>query len=249
MYTSPMDYHYYKLPAAVQPEAYITVNRNRVKVYPNNYIYLQDKQEFEVELFNPTQNTVLAKISLNGKLISTGGIVIKPGRRVYLERFLDSAKKFLFETYDVESTETAMQAIANNGDVRIGFYNEYTPVTTSYNTLSLNSYSSAGHAYFSNSGNLSNSKRYFRSTPNITLACTDSVETGRIEQGANSNQQLINYQGEFNSYANNSVYFKILPVNNKPVEAKDLAIYCTNCGTKNKKNSYKFCPACGNKFE
>jgi len=45
------------------------------------------------------------------------------------------------------------------------------------------------------------------------------------------------------------VNIKILPFSAKPTEVSDLAVYCTNCGTKNKKGNYKYCPKCGTKFE
>jgi len=54
---------------------------------------LNDGDEFEIELFNPKTNPVLAKISINGKRISERGIILNPGQRVFLERFLDSPEK------------------------------------------------------------------------------------------------------------------------------------------------------------
>ena len=54
---------------------------------------------------------------------------MRPGERVFLERYLDEAKKFLFETYEVNSADPNVQrAIQNNGDVEIEFYQEYAPV-------------------------------------------------------------------------------------------------------------------------
>jgi hypothetical protein len=76
----------------------ITSNKNRIKQYESS-VYLKDGQQFELEIFNPHQFKVLAKISINGKEISQAGLVIRPGQRIYLERYLDIAKKFKFETY------------------------------------------------------------------------------------------------------------------------------------------------------
>lgn len=109
------------------PTAFVTKGRQRVKQYDNNIVYLKNGDEFEVELFNPTSNKVLAKISLNGNPISSGGgIVVRPGERVFLERYLTDAKKFLFQTYEVDAKDPNVQeAIKLNGVVDIEFYDEY----------------------------------------------------------------------------------------------------------------------------
>jgi hypothetical protein len=107
------------------PSAYITKDRKRLKQNGQN-VYLNNGDEFELELFNPSSNTVLAKIKLDGSYISGGGIVLKPGQRVYLERYLDDPRKFKFETYEVDGTSNeVLDAIAGNGDVVIDFFDEY----------------------------------------------------------------------------------------------------------------------------
>ena len=40
---------------ALHPEAHITVNKNRVKQYNQN-VYMKANTEYEIELFNPTQD-------------------------------------------------------------------------------------------------------------------------------------------------------------------------------------------------
>ena len=107
------------------PCAYITKDRKRLKQNGQN-VYLNNGDEFELELFNPLSNTVLAKIKLDGSYISGGGIVLKPGQRVFLERYLDDPRKFKFETYEVDGTSNeVLDAIAGNGDVVIDFFDEY----------------------------------------------------------------------------------------------------------------------------
>jgi hypothetical protein len=90
--------------------------------------YLQNGTQFQIELFNPTTEVVLAKIILNGKAISQGGLVLNPGQRVFLERYLDVAKKFLFDTYEVANTNEVKEAIENNGDFKVEFFRERQPV-------------------------------------------------------------------------------------------------------------------------
>lgn len=257
--------------------AHITTNRNRAKNYGNS-IYLKNGQNFEIELFNPTQSKALAKISINGKLISNAGIVLRPGERVYLERFLDSRNKFVFETYEVENSKQTMDAIANNGLVEISFYSEsfnnysyfgntgtnifnrYTvPYTihTRYNTNTVEIPGTVGNSgitgstitttssgsYYTNMYSLDMSMK--KSAPNMI---SQSIETGSVEKGGHSNQNFHQVSENFDSFPSTSVTYKIMPESQKPVEISNLRNYCTGCGTRIKKPTWKFCPNCGTKF-
>jgi hypothetical protein len=117
--------------APKMPTANIAVNKSRVKLYNKQgdlpSYYLQKGQEFQIELFNPTTDSILAKITLNGNVISQGGLVLNPGQRVFLDRYLDVAKKFLFDTYEVANTQEVKEAIVNNGDFKVEFYRESKP--------------------------------------------------------------------------------------------------------------------------
>lgn len=118
-------------PSNTVPTANIAVNKSRIKVYNTKgempTYYLQSGQEFQIEIFNPTTEVVLAKITLNNKALSQGGLVLNPGQRVFLDRYLDVAKKFLFDTYEVANTKEVKKAIENNGDVKVEFFKERTP--------------------------------------------------------------------------------------------------------------------------
>lgn len=117
-----------------EPAAFVTKGRQRVKQYNSN-VFLKNGDEFEIELYNPKTDKVLAKIKLNGKYISHSGIVLRPGERVFLERYLDEARKFQFETYEVDANDPNTQrAIQNNGDVEVEFYDEikFSPCTITY---------------------------------------------------------------------------------------------------------------------
>jgi hypothetical protein len=108
------------------PVAFVTKGRQRLKQY-DNIVYLNNNDEFELELLNKTTTKVLARIELNGASIGSG-IVLKPGERVFLERYLDVSKKFLFETYNVDGDDKEiLKAISKNGDVTVKFYREETP--------------------------------------------------------------------------------------------------------------------------
>jgi Zn finger protein HypA/HybF involved in hydrogenase expression len=106
-----------------KPCAYITKDKQRVKQFGEN-VYLKDGSEFEIELYNGSRKTVLSKIKINGEFINGGGIVLRPGERIFLERYMDVPRKFKFETYTVDGSNETKNAIANNGDVEVLFYEE-----------------------------------------------------------------------------------------------------------------------------
>jgi hypothetical protein len=87
-------------------------------------VYLQNDEEFEIELFNPLKVSVLADIKLNGQSISKTGLVVKPGQRIYLDCFIDDKKKFIFKTYEIENTEVSLEATSDNGLLEVFFYKE-----------------------------------------------------------------------------------------------------------------------------
>ena len=74
-----------------------------------------------------------------------------------------------------------------------------------------------------------------------------SIETGRVEKGDESEQSFTNSYEQFNYHTSHTIKFKIQPLSNKNVTVEEIRSYCTECGTKMKKN-YKFCPSCGNKL-
>jgi archaellum component FlaG (FlaF/FlaG flagellin family) len=248
--------------------AHISVNRNRVKNYnktdSHSSVFLKDGQNFEIELYNSKQNSVLAKISINGNSISSSGIILRPGQRVYIERFIDTPNKFEFSTYEVDDTSANRKAIANNGEVEVKFYDEYIPTYNYYGGTT----TWTNHTY----------PFYIHSTGNVGIGCTNpsttlnitgtttgttnysnlnstftanvagSLETGRIEKGKSSDQHFSTTNGSFNSYEFFTERIKLLPNSMKPVETSEIRNYCTNCGTRAKKAGWKFCPSCGGKF-
>jgi hypothetical protein len=267
------------------PEAFIAIGRNRLKIYNGKSVFIKDGEEFQIELFNPTTKTIGAKIIINGNSISNSLLILKPGERSYLERYLDDDKKFLFETYEVENSKAAKAAIKENGIIKVEFYNEKAPAITAttfhpstgtitigpnypYNPIPNIYYSTGtgttgGHdgvcctnsAFYCSTTTNSSSFNTFTS-PGIFTRELDSsksedsktLETGRIEKGATSDQSFSNYYGEFESFCFSSVDYKLLPESQKPVEIKELRSYCPNCRTRIKKASWNFCVSCGEKL-
>lgn len=176
------------------PTAMIAVNKSRLKVYNNTgdmpTYYLQKGQEFQIELFNPTTDVILAKIILNGNPISQGGLVLNPGQRVFLDRYLDVAKKLLFDTYEVSNSEEVKKAIEKNGDFKVEFYRERIEpkFNLNYGSLTINSSNSRGwsgninNTIGGNSVNLSNTSGHIGST----ALYTSSVSNTFFDQNASN---------------------------------------------------------------
>ena len=113
------------LKTTTTPSAWVVNSKDRGrKSIKKGKVYLQDKEEFQIELFNPLQDCILADIKLNGKSISQAGLVLNPGQRFYLDCFIDDKKKFIFNTYEVEDTTEVANAIAKNGLLEVFFYKE-----------------------------------------------------------------------------------------------------------------------------
>ena len=277
-----------------KPQAWIAVSSNRQKVYDASTgaekVYLADGQEFQIELYNPTQISYVAKIYINGQSISTSGLVLKPGQRYFLDRFIDENKKLIFSTYDVENTKESREAIAKNGNLKVDFHAEYfqnfawtnsgTATFTQYpSTLTIpaninfrdyGTYSSPVSTFTTaTTGNLTytsgttntyicaqNAVNTLGSPPIATSGSStvrsksaDTIETGRIEKGEKSNQKFNNDNGTYNSYASFVSEYKILPRSAKPVEVSEIRSYCPGCGTRMKKQNWKFCPTCGESLD
>lgn len=109
------------------PTAKLAVNKSLLKQYVANgesVYFLEDGDEFQIELFNPTQDTIMARIGFNGGDFPSEGLVLYPGQRIFLDRYLDNNKKMRFSTYMVEDTNEVKHAIKQNGLVEVRFYRE-----------------------------------------------------------------------------------------------------------------------------
>ena len=197
--------------------ATITRKKNRVKSYTEDPLlpqsfFLKDGEEFEIELFNPLKTRVLAKIEINGSPLSDSGIVLMPGQRIFLERYLDSNKKFVFETYQVEKSDAVKEAITNNGNIRVSFYEEKIKTngingcgTTINNITYKYNYPYCGGFYYDPSTN----PLYYSGTPNISIG-TGTIPThnfntipSSIISGTTLNNNS-NSSSSFNSYPGGS---------------------------------------------
>ena len=323
--------HYRMLDRA--PSVVITSNRNELKLYQDNTVYLNDGDNFELRFFNPLKEKVGVEIMFNGIRKGDGYLVINPGQDLILDRFLDEQRKMLFETYIVDGNNAdAVEAIQQNGLITFNFYKEknsynyysnnesdvnikynFPPKPTKYNYKSFNANNICGSSVYS-SGTGGNSANYVLSgatgpagipglrgvqgsntTTSITATNTtlgrgttiftssvtfdgnisntntgnyneyiaenleksidytdylaDSLETGRIEKGEISNQKLKGVNLQFSSSPFHTTTYKILPYSAMNRTIGEVRQYCEFCSYRLRKNTWKYCPKCGNKLD
>ena len=271
------------------PTVHITTNRNRVKNYGSS-VYMKSGTNFEIEIFNPTQGRLLSSIKIDGREISSTGIVINPGQRVYLERWIDEAKKFKFSTYEVENSGSAKKAIEQNGKIEVSLYTETINLSNNWSnnwntgTTNISNYpytltTNTNNTFSGSFGGTTTTDMYysnnnFTNTGSASLFSTSisgnvgirgcvgtngnegpagvlnekSIETGRTEKGEQSNQSFDSTSGDFSNWPFVNVILQILPESAKPVEVDKIRSYCTDCGTRVRATSWKFCPSCGEKL-
>lgn len=232
----------------MSPEAFIAVKKNRTKTY-SGQVYLKNGTEYQIELFNPLTLDVLAEITIDGKPIGNAGVVLRPGERVFLERYLDSPQKFKFSTYEVNTKNDAVRrAIEQNGKVEIKFFKEslfhttpsinYNPtITWNYPTFSYTSTSTFARAF--------GTCLYSNSDVKLTSNKVESNITGKTERGSYSSQQFTSVSKSWESFPIKVVNYKILPIEMKPATSREIrTFYCTECGRKTKRG-WKYCAGCG----
>ena len=249
--------------------AKVAINKSLLKEYDNRVVYLKDGDEFQIQLFNPKTYTIAAEISINGVSCGTK-LVLRPGERVWLERYFDRPNKFKFTTYEVDNTPEVEYAIKNNGKIVVKFYAE----TIKRNTLSclkeptniynIKDYYSTPNMYYvdttSIGDNLLGLGSSITTSPTVNYSFTSSAsasckleasaanavkETGIIEDGSHSNQDFSTVNKEFAYYPFKTEEIQIYPLSQKPVYSEDMQkVYCTECGRK-LQAKYKFCPFCG----
>jgi hypothetical protein len=254
------------------PQSWVAIKRNRQKIYDGkgsspSQIFLKDGQEFEIELYNPTPSRYLVKFKINGKYQSDRGLILNPGQRYFLDRFIDEDRKLAFQTYEVENTKTNQKATEKNGLLEVEFFSEvevklntsggwnqmwyYNSGTNpNYNVFNTVSSNLVGSLKTSNSTFTSYSAGDFYCSTGTesnvkTLSIDNSFETGRVEKGGKSDQEFKSAYGEFNSWADYISEVQIIPLSQKPVETQEIRSYCTGCGSRMKKTTWKFCPNCG----
>ena len=110
----------------VEKNVKIAMNKSLLKEFKNDderIVYLENGDEFQIQIFNDQMTEIGAKITVNGEMIGNSYLVIRPGERIWLDRYLDKARKFMFSTYEVNgNNEQVQKAIKKNGLVKVELY-------------------------------------------------------------------------------------------------------------------------------
>ena len=260
------------------PQAYIAVKNNRVKIYKDNKIYLNDGDEFEIEFQNSGNFYAKAEITINGKS-QNSALVLSPGQKFYLDRFMDEKKKFKFNVFKTgnDDIEELKKILESNGKVEIKFYRETLPNITwtswdwngiynTYNNDYINTLDSFYTTKFSpdtirckSSGCSSATKYSSLGLNDVALKNMDEVETGRIESGNKSNQDFYVTHKQFETFPMSVVSYHILPKSQKKNDAyikpksyimADESQFRAYCNNcgRRVKKGWQFCPGCGQKY-
>ena len=261
-------------------QAKIAVSKSLLKEYKectqhggsSRVVYMDNGTEFQIQLFNPKTTEIACRVYINDEAMSND-IVLRPGERLWLERFLDRPQKFLFETYTVDGNDSSVQrAIRDNGTIRVHFYDrrirqkqdglilEKSSNFNNYNIYpTFDSYTTKTGSWeiTCSSANVSSSLSALgaqSTTGDRGISCYSAQipeveqETGRVTEGSYSQQTFDTVNMDFESWSYSEEIIKILPTSQKPVHKEDLQKrYCPECGRK-VVEKYKFCPFCGTKL-
>jgi len=237
-----------------EPTAIVTVNGSEKKIYDNNQIYLNPDDNFEFRIFNPLQEVIGVEIILNG-ISSDSKLILNPGEDITIERFLDDKKKMKFSTYFIDdSNEKAKKAIEKNGTVEFKFYRKQInlnhlnlngnifrdpPCPTSYPRTNYPTYPDV---WCGGSGNIYGTTFSTTSFNSESSDTKSFLETGRVAEGKESNQEFNSINIDLNNQSFHTIKYNLLPQSQQKTEIRN---YCSECGLRIKKKSWKFCPKCG----
>ena len=177
------------------------------KSIKNGRVFLKDEDGFEIELFNPLTSSVLAEIKLNGESISKTGLVVKPGQRVYLDCFIDSRKKFIFSTYEIDGSQESLDATAKNGMLEVFFYKEETITLenwkSKFDKIIIEKHHHCGYPYNTYWRNTPNYNQYTVYSAGTTLGGSLNVTTTNGANSLSIDASNSSTVGFYNSTPNN----------------------------------------------
>lgn len=266
-------------PKDPKPTAHIAVNKNRLKVYHSNTgdkVFLKDRQTFQIEIYNPTQKTLLAVFYINGTQMPGGGLILRPAERVFLDRYLTEKRKLMFNTYVASgNSEEVARAIMNNGKIEVKFYEEWENPDYSQYTIYTYTYTDntwrpdnqpfygkgTGDFQYQDNININYSSEIDNSLGFMDMELksrsftgelnkrskSKSIETGRIDKGAASKQELQYVDKTFSPFELHSVEIQLLPISQKQSTGSSIKrrVYCSECGARASRTGAKFCSQCG----
>ena len=164
--------------------AKIAMNKSLLKEYKSSnferVVYLNDGDEFQIQLYNPTTKPIAAKISIDGESLGDM-LVLRPAERIWLERYLNTSRKFKFSTYEVANSKEAKRITKGNGTIKIEFFEKeernkpiYVLNAQPYiKSIDYNDYNCNG-IYYCNSACTNDEGLSTLSCSNISVSCNDA---------------------------------------------------------------------------
>ena len=192
--------------------AKLAVNKSLLKEYSNSsnerIVYMNDNTEFQIQIFNPYSYVIGVSFKFNDNSEGSQLLVLKPGERVWLDRYLNNESKLLFSTYEVGTSKAVQNAIAKNGNITIKFYKEREKIqnpclTVDSNITWYNSYNSYNNNYSNyNIKNLVPTKLYNNyATTEYCASAIDSRDLGDTTLALNNYVDTIS-----NAITGKSIY-------------------------------------------
>lgn len=187
-----------------QPQVHITAGKSRTKLFGSN-VYMPDNTDFEIELFNPSDETLGVKFKMNGKYISESMLVLYPAKHMFLDRYLNENKKFKYITYTVDDNAESKEAIAENGNIQVEFYREVWQTGVTNNTMKITTATSNINSF---DGNCTTNLANIPSTNN-TLYCSgmnnanQNIGTTFTSNGNGLFDTSYGYKADNNTLSNN----------------------------------------------
>jgi len=207
----------------------ITSNRSPLKEYSDNEgirsYYLQDNQEFEFCIHNPGNKDVLVSISIGDwDITNDDKLLVEAGKKIYIDCNMKSRKRLKY------SFGAGSNSKNTNPLVRVEVFNklyDIKPIQYQY-------YWPWQNPYYCQDQNV-----YYT---NISMV-------GHVEETQTNTSLIIDetYSSSAVSFAmapSYTIEFKLLPAKTDNV----FRVYCVSCGFRRRKQSWRFCPKCGEKF-
>ena len=178
----------------------LAVGKSLLKEYKTSEctrtVYLNDGDEFQIQLFNPETTEIGAEIFIDNEPLSNI-IILNPGERMWLERYTDKAKKFKFKVYTVDGDSKAVEkAIAHNGEIKIKFYRKQQPVVVhtyhspTYIYKEVNHYPWTPQIYYCNSISTCDTNNLVNYASDVT---SDKCDYLTLNASCNLDVSSVNY--------------------------------------------------------
>lgn len=247
----------------------IAINKSLVKENNNREVFLKDGTEFQIQIYNPFNETVGVKGFINN--ITLGNyIVLYPGQRIWLDRHLINDRRFKYVTYEVDDSNRTNQAIENNGKITISFHKLYVretpiivqqPIIHTYPTYYTYSYdttpvdtphriktTTSNKSFLSSDANVISTEFGTCTANTISLACNSADATTLINTSCGTKETGIVTQG---SRSNQQIQeTSNMEFNFSPFHEETIQILPYSAKTFNKRDLEKtYCTQCGAKLK